>query len=276
MRILEHCGGRAVAGELALEIEVEGANLPRINDKWWRSEDDGSLKGEGVEYVMKAPQDLDKLIEALSDLEERFKVQGSRVDESFRAGIHVHVNVQELSFKQVMTLACCYLIVEEVLVDYCHPSRAGNHFCYRAIDAGGLVKALYDFTATGNIRYINTDNIRYSAMNFTSLFKYGSLEFRALESTKDYKKVVNWAGVLRQIKRASMKYANPREVYKAFDELGPREFARQLLGGYADKFLVGEYEQKILDGMEVSIEIAYAREWGIDLNIFNPQSSIFG
>lgn len=43
-------------GSVGLELEVEAQNpLPVVNEKSWKTKDDGSLRGFGAEYVSKGP-----------------------------------------------------------------------------------------------------------------------------------------------------------------------------------------------------------------------------
>ena len=51
----ELIGCRDAAGEVGIEIELEGHGLPRMDFEYWRAERDGSLRGEAVELVLKKP-----------------------------------------------------------------------------------------------------------------------------------------------------------------------------------------------------------------------------
>lgn len=51
----------AAKGDVGIEIEVEGKNLPKHFEKYWRVEADGSLRGEdNAEYVLEKPSPLSK------------------------------------------------------------------------------------------------------------------------------------------------------------------------------------------------------------------------
>lgn len=183
-----------VLGDAALEIELEGQNLPtKDSSGYWKVVEDGSLKG-GLEYVMRVPGNLQYVEDSLDILLNLLKK--SKVNDSYRAGIHCHINCQELTMRQLVNFICCYALVEDYLIDWCDPRRKGNHFCLKIKDAEFLPYTISKFIRTGDIKHIQTDNIRYSAINLLSLFKFGSLEFRALESTCDKAKILKWVNVL--------------------------------------------------------------------------------
>jgi len=160
-------------GEIGLEIEVEGANLPSGEDvkAFWKQEVDPSLRGESCEYVLKKPVSRDYVGIALACLKDAYKKKKSVISKGHRAGIHVHVNVQDLSPKQLVSFATLYFMFEECLIRFCADSRLGNHFCLRVSDANYIVDLLTQAVSTGNLRHLHTDDIRYSGLNFTSLFK---------------------------------------------------------------------------------------------------------
>lgn len=153
-----------------LEIEVEGINLPTSISPHWRVERDDSLKTEEAwEYVTKKPHNLPEMSLRIRELDEAYSQCGSLVHDSVRAGVHVHMNVQDWNIKQLMTFAICYYGLEDVLMKWCGENREGNLFTLRTKDAEFILFKLVQTMQERNLNILNTDVIRYASLNFLSL-----------------------------------------------------------------------------------------------------------
>ena len=141
---------RLTDGDLGIESEVEGFNLPQ-QVTGFHTTHDGSLRGEALEYVFKKPESIeraDKLVKMLC-LKLNTKTSEARITE--RCGIHVHVNVQNLDVKEMWNFVTLYYLYEEVLVRYCGKEREGSLFCLRAKDTYWIIDYLVQ-AATVNPR----------------------------------------------------------------------------------------------------------------------------
>lgn len=250
------------SGDLGVEIEVEGVNLPDA-PPGWRREEDGSLRGiENAEYVFRKPATLAKAQEALLALDAAYKECKTKVDDSVRAGIHVHVNVQDLSLIELFNFVTIYLVLEEILVDHCGEGRQGNLFCLRAMDAGYLIHTLRKVVAKKSFRELGIDDLRYSSMNVKALTTYGSLEFRAMRGTADMERVFNWAKLLLNLREVAKTFHDPKAVIQGFSEGEARGFVERCLGEQAEAFLAYDGALgKVKAGMRRAQDIAYACDW---------------
>jgi hypothetical protein len=268
---------KAAAGDIGLEIEVEGTNLPSLLNNTWKSVPDNSLKGgkEGIEYVMLRPAPMDQLEPILKEFNSYF--YNSLVDDSIYAGIHAHVNVQNLTPKQLLTFLVCFFVLEDVLVKWCGKTRTGNHFCLRTSDAEYLIHHIREMVMNDTLNVGHKDSIRYSAANLESLSKYGSIEFRCLNSTIDPNRILTWCKVLNNILNQSLTYASPDAVITGLSVEGNHFFVNKMLGADAKKFLTEGWEDAILDGMSRAQDIAFCRDWAtkLNLNIFKKSEGIF-
>lgn len=199
-------------GLLGVEVEVEGSNLPYL-DGDWRTENDHSLRGESREYVMREPRSLDDTHTVLENLNQALSTEGTEFIESVRAGVHVHLNVQDLNVVEMYNLITIYYIVEDILVHFCGETREGNLFCLRASDAEYQITVVEEAVKEKRLDMFNDDIIRYSALNLCSLSKYGSLEFRAMRSTNDFSVLHTWCSMVAHLKEMSKKFNNPLDVY---------------------------------------------------------------
>lgn len=248
-------------GDVGVEIEVEGDNLPHP-DKYWRREADGSLRGESAEYVLTKPLTLAQLTIALKYLEKAYKDNGSVIHDSVRAGVHVHVNVQKLTIVELFNFITLYLVLEELLVQYCGPTRVGNLFCLRACDADYLIDRLKHALRRGHFRTLVDDNLRYASMNVKSLGSYGSLEFRAMRSTTDFNVLHTWASVLVRLREAAKGFADPTDIINGFSEGEAEGFLDRTLGEYADIFRqYGDVAGCLTRGMRIAQDVAFATDW---------------
>ena len=275
MTILNLVGCTPQTGDVGVEIELEADNLPHadIVPRQWKRENDASLRGESGEFVLRKPVSLSQLDKAFSDLQACFDAEGTRVRDTYRAGIHVHVNVQDLTPIQLVSFICSYFMLEEVLLRYCDKSRLGNHFCLRMSDASYLLDKIVDFIQQEDLRQLDTDDLRYASLNVTSLFKYGSIEFRALESTLDFDKIKTWAGVLVHLRDYAKTLRSPVDLLGNASALGFEAYAPVILGRWYRTFQPWATETNIRTGVRNIQYAIYSRNWeSSSLNIFKAKN----
>lgn len=275
-------GMKPTEGQMGIEIEVEGKNLPGfLNDSIWRVDKDGSLKGESYEYVTPLPVSLEGVKAALDYLKEAYKANKTVVYESVRAGVHVHQNVQNLTLKQLFTFIISYYVLEDVLVEWCGENRVGNHFCLRTRDAEYVLFKLLDAVEKRKLGGLKTDNIRYSSLNVCSLFKYGSIEFRAMRGTGNLDDIYTWASVINDIYNASLKFSDPLEVVLSVCNIGESTLLKKLLPNTFKNFIgIRDYEHMIREGARRVQMVAFAQDWAQfdrpSKNPFTEEEEILG
>jgi hypothetical protein len=250
-------------GLFGIEIETEGRNLSLIVPPQWKIEDDGSLRGqfptERAEYVLKKPLDLQKAIDAVTKLREMQDDNKAVLNFSFRTSVHVHVNVQQLTFPQYLNMIYTYLLLEEPLVRYCGKERVGNRFCLRLQDAEGLLDYLFMLFRQGYsaMRHINGDAVRYAAINVAATAKYGSLEFRSLKGNMDVPYITTWIQALDHIRSFAMEMKDPQEVHNLFVNNTPEQFAEIVLGDVYDSFVYPNMENDMRTSFSLALELPY-------------------
>lgn len=223
-------------GMFGIEVEVEGANLP-AEIAGFKAHRDGSLRGEALEYVFRQPYSYEDTLKKLKVFEKSFK--NARVDMSYRTSVHVHVNVNALNKAQLCTFLYLSYLFETALVNYCGPTRIGNRFCLRIIDAVDKVRELEAAFVTRGFQVHNEDAGKYSAINLACTPKYGSVEFRSMRGTVSAEEIGNWVSLLNQLYNAALKYKHPRDVAQDFLDLGAKGFAEKV---FEDFYKVVSYE----------------------------------
>lgn len=253
-----------------VEIELEGKGVENPTDAiydYWTAHNDNSLRklkpGDGaIEYVFSKPYDLKTTEVAVSRMMAFLNGPKITVYDSYRTSIHVHLNFGIEPFRVIYNFMALSLILDELLVSQNGEHRIGNNFCLRAKDALGQVTELTQSIEGGHAFFSLQPNNRYSSINFASLLKFGSIEFRSLECTTHEGRVMHWIKTLNRIKEISRTYRNPAEVIQQFSMFGPREFLSHVLGPYAIKYAnVPGVESMLRNGMRIAQDFAYCSAW---------------
>lgn len=261
----------AKSGLIGLEIECEGDNLPEIDTQVWRSERDSSLKkANSYEYVLREPIPLNKLGKALLSLKGAIEENNGSIDESVRAGVHVHINVQDMHVMHLFNLIVLYLTLEEVLVASCGSNRQGNLFCLRASDARYLINRIVSAIKAKRLNFLFTDDIRYASINLKALYQYGSVEFRAMRSTPNFKLIEDWAYVLAKLKESASLFESPEQIMFNVSDMRARVFIKTYLGELSKPFLEYEnLEELVRNGVDNAQDVAYCVNWSTYLKQSN-------
>lgn len=232
MLVREAFGFNSSRGEIGIEIEAEGPYefpVGNLIPSSWVATSDGSLRGNAVEYVTNGPLLPEKVDDELEKLQAALIRNKTPIVKSFRAGVHIHINVREMNMDQIATFAAVYFILEPALVRFCGENREGNLFCLRLEDAEAPLFFLQDALKSDDFRTFATDNIRYSALNFRSITRHGSLEFRSMETNPNFEKISEWVKILYGLKEYSLTVSR-ESLARNISFLGPENWAQQILG----------------------------------------------
>lgn len=248
-------------GEIGIEIEAEGKNLQIVETDLWRTEKDGSLRGNfpesAAEYVLKKPLPRNLVGTALDELIQLQK--DATLSFSFRTSVHIHINVGDLTEEQLRCFAYAYVLLEEPLINFCGKSRKANRFCLRIQDAERTLLHLQNFYERGieTLKAVSGDDIRYSAMNLAAIYKYGSMEFRAMRGTLDKGVIKNWISALLAVKDWSIKQETPKQIFDHFQTIGPDGFLTEVLGELSPQFTYPKLKQDMLLSCSLAISLPH-------------------
>lgn len=247
---------------IGVEIETEGQRLPKVDSKLWRSDIDGSLRGEAWEYVLKEPVHKDDLHKAITELKYEWHKAKSVVKDSPNAGVHIHINVGDLTVTELYNYLALYLVLEEILIDQCGADRIGNLFCLRASDAEYLLEMLATAIKTTDLKILHTDDLRYAAVNVKALGDYGSVEFRSWPSNGDLAGVEWWANVLMHLKQVAKATDNPAQVVGDVSMMSPEVFFNSVMKEYAEKIKwLPHYDRAMMEGVRRVQQFAFEGAW---------------
>lgn len=222
--------------EIGIEVEMEGENLPTMSSRTlWSAKGDGSLR-HGIEYVTTKVLERGEVRKALTTLDRALRGPEVVLRPSVRTSTHVHVNVQDMTVRQVYTFLATYHCLETLVTSFCADYRVGNLFSLRIRDSYGIIGQLSKAAVEKNGvhiglgRGVNPDTFRSMACNIACLPRFGTVEFRALDSTAAFvPRVSKWVNIFTNIKDASLTFKDPQEVLEAFSFKGPEAFAYDIL-----------------------------------------------
>jgi len=284
-----------------VEIEAEGKNIPRPdfeegsedpdddepmrNDEFredliperWRPVKEHSLRGEGVEYVFRKPYTLEESLETIDELQQMFIKADSWLNgESTRTSTHIHVNMSDCRAGNIATFLATYLLLEEMLFSVLPPIRQKNLFCLRTRHAPATLlfwRQLFGLNPAG----VDNTNLRYSALSVTSLFKYGSLEFRGGQGPSMdpgywafIKNLVRFFGNLRE---TAITNPMPVDFLEKLQARGPHSFYAEyfhpFFGAVAGVSEFRLFERGMVSAMTLVKDIQWNEEPAV-LSMFDP------
>lgn len=260
-----------VPGEVGIEIEMEGRGFIRDGVlPYWSYHRDGSLRGEeNAEYVLTAPLPRRDVPAALDNLFSSLKKHGCKIrKDSPNTSVHVHLNMQEWTVKKVYNLICLWYIFEKTLVDWCGEERAGNLFCLRGGDAEVALMRLASAIRYSKYNTIaDQEGLRYSALNYTALAKFGSLEFRSLAGVYDESIINTWVNILLRLKDYAERFVCPSDIILEMSKLGHEDFLRAVFGDLSREISNPDVTSQMQQGMRLIQGVAYCVNWDRDTEI---------
>lgn len=252
-------------GLYGLELEVEGQMLPPAPIQW-AAHNDGSLRGECMEYVLNHPLNFEEAKEALRLLFTAFRNEGTQLHESNRTSFHVHVNMRTFNIVKTANLITLYGIFENLLTNWCGEYRVGNLFAQRMCDSSWIVSSCAEALRTNSFAGLGND-WRYAAMNLASINKFGSIEFRAMRGITNADDGITWLTMLHKLVEASDLYQTPVDIVQDFSgrelDMLQKIFGTDLANQLEDSAKKDEenVQQMLWKGVRLVQDVAYACDW---------------
>jgi len=248
-----------------IEIEMEGLTQQVAPAHYqpgglayrWVPKPDSSLRNSGIEFITTSPVSW---ADAQSMVKGLYTACGRSNADSMRAGVHVHRNVERLTYQQVATVLTAYWILEAELIDqYCGAERAGNLFCLRILDAANPLN--YFITSLSRKGVSSEphvcDSLKYGAVNLGAIPRFNSLEFRSLRTPTTAAPILAWVAVIERVFQHTLaSFHSPIEVTAQFSDQGPEAFCRSYFEGLVIN------PDRVIRALRLVQELAYTTNWG--------------
>ena len=258
-----------VNGDVGIEIEVEGTNLPAPGTQiaLWTIKEDHSLRaprgGACWEYVTHGAIPEADVPNALTNLQGALANSTPRW--SYRTSVHVHINVRHMTLRQIYNFMALYYTLEDPLHEWAGGlERCGNLFCQRAVDSEDLIDRLTNALADDRFTAaIQGQGLHYSGLNYSALLKFGSLEFRAMRGNMNVQRIQAWINTLLNLRRLAMVYEHPRAIVEDMSGRGVTGFIHHLVDPYIQPELsrLEHLDERVFNGMRLAQELAYCVPW---------------
>lgn len=194
-------------GMFGVEIETEGHGLPAgAITKYFVGKPDGSLR-DGMEYVS-GVLNRETVYEHVNELRNVLTAVGARINPSYRSSTHIHLNVIDNTFRDVLGMLVMWALIEPIVFRLMPPGRDGSLFCVSSYDSGDAADFTERFCSEISGNFINgfTPRGKYSSLNLTRLgpsdhHALGTLEYRVFPTTMDGVQIQTWCEWLFQMKR---------------------------------------------------------------------------
>lgn len=184
---------------VGVEIELENVTgYYEIGTRHYT--EDHSLKVDGAEFVT-IPIKMKYLEVELQRLFSGFK--GTTPSISSRCSTHVHVNVRDMTPKEVLNMVMLYMIFERSLYRV-SGDRWHNNFCIPLCMATQTVRGF--FNAWDKAIYWGW--YKYMGLNISPIWggessMIGTVEFRQLHGTTNVEEIIQWCNMITSLKRAA-------------------------------------------------------------------------
>lgn len=203
--------------DLGIEFEFEGVKtskpkLAEIKGSYWEEHKENSLHDSGLEFAFRQPMFGKDVIEAVSALLKAAKDEQWRI--SLRTGLHVHQEVRDMTYAQLVGELTYYALLEPALYAWAGDDRESNNFCapwYKCegsvYDAANIVHLMYKRLQSERAESLlqACENFhKYAGLNLRPLHNFGSIEFRHLKTTIDPTRVFKWINIILSLKKAAL------------------------------------------------------------------------
>lgn len=204
---------------IGLEKELESMEMIRWPDsiKYWRVDEDGSLRNNGRELKFTKPLKNNGIILAIKELDKLFKNNFSTPTHSIRTSDHFHVNIRDFNEEELKNLHQNIMVLEQTLFNLgkLKFDRKHNPYCiphwvyfqeYTNAFPGESISSYFELP-------------KYLSMGFNA--RFGTIEFRMFESSTTITEI------LRRINTLLELVDNSKHTVYTGGDLG--SFARKLL-----------------------------------------------
>ena len=185
-RITEVADGPNIPGlaRLGFEVELEGGDGHWPHIPGWATTDDGSLRGNRIEYIFDGPlggADAEAALVAFEAAMELYQPQPT-----FRCSTHVHMDMRLCDWNEYEKTVLAYMVFEDSFFDQADRYRRNSNFCIPFMN-NDWFSAQFGRKVIARAEPVHKfDGVarwtKYSALNLNVTAAHGSIEFRGSEA----------------------------------------------------------------------------------------------
>lgn len=265
-------------GLVGIEVELEGMGYfydyiekGGIDLGFWRVITDGSLRDNGLEFVLSEPLSGHDLLETISLLDKTItdfsKGRGKPPSVSERTSTHVHVDVRDMNFNQLTHYIILFIVFERSFFKAFGDGgeRANNNYC-TPTHMSDKVQTLNTILTGGygNKYDVINHSSKYSSLNLKAIHKLGSLEARLHEATWKGSELTLWVNVLLSLKTYCLENElSLTEFSSSISMEGFNTFISRLFNedeAIIDKLTYPEMHTDILEGIRLAQDMLLYRD----------------
>lgn len=252
-----------------VELECEGRNVAWDDSaeiiNHWSPERDGSLRnnhGQACEWVFQGPATYQKAQERVNVLFDYFTKRKAKLVLSNRTSTHVHFNMGDKNFYQLINLFILFTILEGLLDRYCGEDRNGNLFCLSSRYAEEQIEWVMR-ACINDQRWIFNDNQRYCSLNLAAINKFGTVEFRGMRGLDNREDMLAWLSIVQELcDFACYKMKNPIAIIEQISMKTPRGLLEEVFSGEnVDRLTEGlsnnELHDSVYEGLRLVQRLCY-------------------
>lgn len=164
---------------VGIEIELENVNRRQINSRYWTSDEDGSLRNNGREFMFRVPIGGANLFKAIAEASKHF--YEDKPDASWRCSTHLHFDVRGKTVQQLKNLLIVFTVYEKAMYKCSGMNRYKNNFCPAygfAQDQLMILSKLWNLPDERFLNRVVQSWAKYSALNLLPISDKGSIELR--------------------------------------------------------------------------------------------------
>lgn len=217
---------------VGIENELEGMPPRKVKAvAGWRHEGDGSLRDNGIEYVLDGPKGGEDAADAIIAFAKFAAEVKPTINE--RTSTHLHIDFRDDDVKDVGRFLAVYAVLEDTLFQLCDESRINNPYCVPMCSSSAMMKAMSRMLSGAFPESeAFSERLRYGAMNLASLPRYGSLEIRMRETIVDAGEVFFWVNIFLAIKQFIRQWDDltPSRIVEMLSSVGVHSVFNMVLG----------------------------------------------
>lgn len=225
---------RIITNDLVgIEVELENVKDYRIDSRYWVSEEDGSLRNFGREFILRQPIGGKDLYTAISEASVFFdRIQP---DLSWRCSTHMHLNVRSMEIKALRCLLLAFTVYERVLFKCSGKGRYRSNFCPAfgfAQNQMLLLSRVWNRSDEDFLQGAVHNWSKYTALNLRPIREKGSVELRISNPLITSSDLLRLCNRFLTLKKMSDEWTGtPQEFLSHLSQLDVHSvFTKQLTG----------------------------------------------